>query len=111
MQRQYSRDQAIAQARIPKYASAREGARGRHEPPLHPRHQMGSAEAAGDPPPPALGRRGPRRPIVERFDILGARMIKKRVSALIAARGSNMESLPEAAKESPYPAEIVLVVS
>jgi phosphoribosylglycinamide formyltransferase 1 len=48
---------------------------------------------------------------VERFDISGARMIKKRVGVLISGRGSNMESLLEAAKERSYPAEIVLVVS
>lgn len=38
-------------------------------------------------------------------------MIKKRVGVLISGRGSNMESLLEAAKERSYPAEIVLVVS
>src|SRR5262245_59079896 len=38
-------------------------------------------------------------------------MIKKRVGVLISGRGSNMESLLEAAKERSYPAEIVIVVS
>jgi phosphoribosylglycinamide formyltransferase-1 len=38
-------------------------------------------------------------------------MARKRVAVLISGRGSNMAALIEAAKESNYPAEIVLVVS
>ena len=38
-------------------------------------------------------------------------MARKRVAILISGRGSNMVALIEAAKDSRYPAEIVLVVS
>jgi phosphoribosylglycinamide formyltransferase 1 len=38
-------------------------------------------------------------------------MARKRVAVLISGRGSNMAALVEAAKDSSYPAEIVLVVS
>ena len=38
-------------------------------------------------------------------------MARKRVAVLISGRGSNMVALIEAAKDSRYPAEIVLVVS
>ncbi|HET7680988.1 MAG TPA: phosphoribosylglycinamide formyltransferase [Xanthobacteraceae bacterium] len=38
-------------------------------------------------------------------------MARKRVAVLISGRGSNMAALVEAAKDSNYPAEIVLVVS
>ena len=38
-------------------------------------------------------------------------MARKRVAILISGRGSNMVALIEAAKDGPYPAEIVLVVS
>jgi phosphoribosylglycinamide formyltransferase 1 len=38
-------------------------------------------------------------------------MARKRVAVLISGRGSNMVALVEAAKDSNYPAEIVLVVS
>ena len=38
-------------------------------------------------------------------------MARKRVAVLISGRGSNMAALIEAAKDSAYPAEIVLVVS
>jgi phosphoribosylglycinamide formyltransferase-1 len=38
-------------------------------------------------------------------------MARKRVAILISGRGSNMVALIEAAKDSAYPAEIVLVVS
>lgn len=38
-------------------------------------------------------------------------MARKRVAVLISGRGSNMAALVEAAKNSSYPAEIVLVVS
>ncbi|HEY4405908.1 MAG TPA: phosphoribosylglycinamide formyltransferase [Xanthobacteraceae bacterium] len=38
-------------------------------------------------------------------------MIKKRVAVLISGRGSNMAALIEAAKDTSFPAEIVLVLS
>jgi phosphoribosylglycinamide formyltransferase-1 len=38
-------------------------------------------------------------------------MARKRVAVLISGRGSNMVALVEAAKDSNYPAEIVLVIS
>ena len=38
-------------------------------------------------------------------------MSRKRVAVLISGRGSNMTALIEAAKDSNYPAEIVLVIS
>src|SRR5688572_3518012 len=38
-------------------------------------------------------------------------MARKRVAVLISGRGSNLAALIEAAKDSSYPAEIVLVVS
>jgi phosphoribosylglycinamide formyltransferase 1 len=38
-------------------------------------------------------------------------ILKKRVAILISGRGSNMEALIEAAHDSAYPAEVVLVIS
>src|SRR5262249_5634769 len=116
MRDQYSRDQAIAQARIPKYRNAQAKRRARH---------------GGDGPHSRRGRRGPRhrrpaRGAVPRLDracgcrrrrsrtprsLTGERMAKKRVAVLISGRGSNMAALIEAAKERSYPAEIALVVS
>src|SRR5262249_20760101 len=113
---QYSRDQAIAQVRIPKYRSAQAKRRARH---------------GGDRPHLRRGRRRPRyrRPAngaVARLDracgcrrrrsrtprsLTGERMAKKRVAVLISGRGSNMAALIEAAKERSYPAETALVVS
>jgi phosphoribosylglycinamide formyltransferase 1 len=80
---QYSRDQAIAQAGIPKYANA--------------------AKEAG----PVDGEARAQKASV----FTGERMAKKRVAVLISGRGSNMASLIEAAKEPSYPAEIAVVVS
>src|SRR5439155_23060739 len=85
--------------------NAREGARGRHEPPLHNQIVIGRGPRSFAQP------RRQRRPIWNAWEVSGARMTRKRVGVLISGRGSNMESLVEAAKERSYAAALARVVS
>src|SRR5437763_7198795 len=92
--RQYSRDQPVAQLSIPEYRGA---------PLSRARQCQTRAPGTGFADRFACERGESRRP--------GERMAKKRIAVLISGRGSNLLALIQAAKQPDYPAEISLVLS